>query len=643
MPTFEMNSIINDLRRRKNWQQKYMAVHGDHPVRSIARASDKRGSLHMHTFKSYMDTLGLPVDTFFAPYTDNLPINFMQIRSDFLYYIEWASENPDALSHARQLLTQMYEMGRHSTGLNKQLIASCQARLDLETSKDYKAIIVNATNAILTTYPEFDLKTFEGGLLLFEEPVLVYYIARAYAKDAKDTNDENTEMALTIMSSLLDHISRLPHDDRIMHRLRAQILLEISQILIKKKDYAHALEVCNNGFEVSMQLNSGIHCPDFAYNKAKILHEQGQNEEAHKLLTQAYFGFITLRKKNSATKALALADHIGSPIETHGTQDMPMHLPTPTMEHGGRIACNSLGQILRHFRDEAGLSIRVLCKGIVNYSIYAKVERGELQNLNVFVLEALMQRLGRCINLHLHTFVSPREFIEKQLKRKINVHLILQTYEAAKPLLLEFKETQSYKKYLPCKQFAARAEAALYIAANGHNDESMRLLKNAWEITQEKLDINMIPKIRLTNCEAVIANRIAIQLCATNNKKAGMDLYKALLDNMEHFYVDEALKQYLYLTILYNYSREMALTQGDYQYVLSSAKDGEELCIKYMDFRQIQLFMGNKAVALVALGDAKKSVPYLAMTYYTTTMFGMIATHEAVKKYAKEHFDIDFE
>jgi len=627
--------MIDNIRNRKMWTQEYLASQGEIPTRSLSRVKGLQNAPILNSLENYMNTMEMPIDTFFYPYTNNLPIDFIQVRNAFLYHMEWIDESPNALNNARILLKQIYTMGDFSEGLNKQLFLCCQTRLDLATGNDYRDIIKTAKEAISITYPEFDQETFDGDILLLEEPNLVHHMAIAYAKDG------NISKAITLLDRLQAGLSRLPQDDRIKEKLLSSILLDESQLLIDNGEYVHALDICDKGFKSTIRRNRGKHCPDFMYTKAQILLHQGNKDEAAKLLKQVYFGFTALRKKNKAAQVLEYIRDIGHSIETYGTQHLPGDIPDFTLNLGKRVTCKTKGELLKFFRNEAGISIRELAKGICDYTILNKIENDKVQG-HVFNLESIMERLGRDIDLHINTFLSHSDFKEKQLRDEIRLQLHEKNYVTVEAMIQEFKSTKSYAKYNANVQTIAITEAGLHKARNGFDETYLEMLKDAWKITKDPFSVEKILKIRMSHNELAIANRIAIHLCANNEKSAGLALYKNLLSNMEHYFVDESERLHLYPTILFNYTHELN-AQGDYQNSLSKAIKGEELCIKHLDFERLPGFQVYRGAAFLEQGDKEKGTPYLATAYYASALLGQTDDQEDIKKYAKERLDIDLD
>jgi len=637
MPSYVINEMIEYMLNRKGWQQTYMANLGEHSERSISRIKSQKNAPYLDTFKSYMDTMEMSIDRFFCPYTKNIPANFNIIIEDFLHQIEWINESPSSLDNAKMILEHMCTMGDFNEGLNKQLIISCQILFDLVADKNYNQTIKFANEAILITYPEFSQESFEDQILLFEEPALVHQMAIAYAKNG-DTN-----VAITLLGKLQTSLSRLPQDNRIKGRQLALILLDLSNLLIIEGAYMQALDICDRGYQLSVQCNTGKYCPDLMYNKALLLLHLGKKDEAIKLLNQVYFGFIALRKKNKATQVLECVKDLGKIIDTYETQYLPSHLPDSKYDHGKQIICQNFGKLLKFFREDAGVSVREISKGICDYSVLNKIENNSI-NGNIYHIESIMQRLGRDIDQHLNTFLSPKDFYEKQLRDKIIMYLTNKQYKEVKPLLAEFKKTKAFKKYKPNQQLALIVEAQILRRANknGYVKDFIKMLEDAWEITQSKFDEETIYKLRMTYHEISIVNLMANTLSVVNEGVRALHLYESIVTNVKHYYVDEAERVRTYIPILYNYSRQLGL-QKRHQKSLDIAIEGEELCIKHFNLKTLPRFMVNRACALFELCEKEKSVPYLVMAHHLSALLGRMHDQKATKKYAREHFNIELD
>ena len=631
MPSFASAMMIRDMRYRKQMQQRMLQE--DELGNTITRIEGgKHEPLHS-TLSKTMDIMGMPVETYFYPYLENVSTDVFALRDHILYLLEQAEEQPLALEEAKKLTAKMQTMGNFSKGINRQMILSLQTRILALEGQDPAKIITLAIEGILETYPEYNQQTFDDNILLFEESTLKHSAAKALAII-------DPPAAIQQLQKISAGIERLHGDDKDKERRLPPVMLDLAQLLAKTGDYPQALAVCEQGLEVSKRRNGGKHMPDFAYIKAIALEAQGWKKEAEELLMQAYYGFIAMRRPQKAAQVQAHAQKMGITLKTYGVENLPSKMPAVTFEYGKYIPATSVSSLIRNLRFDADIDQKTLYQGICSRAAFERFMRGETQG-KVYHLEPFFQRFGRDLDKYLDTFLSRDEFAGKQLRDKAFTLTANGRYEEAQICLDQLKKRKDFKKDINL-QFVKMEEATIHSGLVGRDAKHMELLKQAWAITMGGLDpMNdyAIAQTRLTHNEIIIVNQIAINMCKNGEIYKGACLLKSLMESMDRFYVDDSEKKRMYPTLMYNYNNQQESLNWN-QETLDFAIKGEELCLKYSNLTLMPGFMSNRGCALFKLNEKEKSLPYLVVAHYVAALLGDTRDKASIRNYVKENFDI---
>ena len=634
MPSFDKSTVISVMRQRKRLQQAQIVDSSGLSNTTLSRLSNYHQSPYIDTFNKLMKTMELPVETFFTPYLEGVPADIMLARNELLQKLALAAYDTSACKDANDIIQQLCKMEIFQSGVNRQFVLCCQAQLGEIEGKEPDWILKLTKEGILLTYPEFDTDTFEGDALLFEEPRLIHMWALAQARSGQHSK------AIALLQRIKTGLARLPQDDRDKEQQLALILLSLSQMLMYVGDYEQALTVCMEGNDVSIRRNKGKYIPDFMYQKAQLLSHLGRKDEIPDMIRPIYFGFMALRKQNCADEVIAFAKNIGIEFETYGAEHLPTQQPEPVYERGATVTGNSIGNLIFKLRTAAGISQGELCKGICSVTTLSRIENDVIQQGSVYHLEAFMQRLGRHIDYYFNTFLSYSDFMDKQMRDEVRTLRVNKRYREAEALLEKLEKKRSYKKGINL-QFIKLSKADIYCDGHGYNATHLEMLMEAWRITQKGRDVHDIEMARLTNYEIILLINIAINWCENREYEKGLQLFEKLRNNITNFYVDGAEKMRTYLLVLYNYSKYLGdIGQSNINIILDIAEEGINLCIQYGNLRQLVGLVVNKAWALHEHGNKEKSVPYFAMAYYVSGLFGRTDNQKRTSEYVRERLGI---
>jgi len=489
------------------------------------------------------------------------------------------------------------------------------------------------------TYPEFDMQVFKAKLFMYEEANLLHTLARTFGGDGR------LDDAIQLLDKIYEGLEKLPTDNKVKESKQPQILLTLAEMLLRKAEYAKALPLCEKGQDISVKRNQGRLTPTFMFYQATCQFYLGNQNKCPNLLKQDYFGYRIMEMKSQAAEMLATAQNLfGVKIETYGTEHLQPRTIAPQARHGGAEACKTIGGLLKQFKEEQGIKANTIYQGICTASTYNRIEKGKIQQPDVYEMEALMQRLGRDPDKYYNIILIKDEFDDKQTRDNIMTLLVAGKTDDAEKLLNSIKNKKAFKNKPLGKQFVASVEASVYRSRNGYTSEYEKRLLSALEITLPHYEESCIFKQRLTHREINIITQLACYYAGKkdNELDRGLEMFRQLRESVNKFYVDGHEMVRTYVTVLYHYSKYLGLAK-QYHKALAIIEEGEQLCLSYKRIRQLPGFAVNKACDLLELGKEEESVPYFAMAYYGSALIKRTDDQKITGKYVSERLGITFD
>ncbi|MCL2501268.1 MAG: hypothetical protein FWE90_13175 [Defluviitaleaceae bacterium] len=637
MPSVNKSNIINEIRERKRLRQAKLLQCGEFNATTLSRITNRRQNPYTQTSIKIIHEMDIPAGTLFNPFLENQPLSVYEMRNRLLYTLDHAHHSRKYLDKSTKLLNRMKLYKGFESGINRQFILSCQARISIIRKEDPQKILIYTQEGIIITYPEYNPDTFEGDVLLYEEARLIHTQALAYK------NSGETRKAMALLQRTMEGLSRLSHDDRDKTHHLAPIMFDLSSLLIDAGEYGSALDLCDSGIDdITTTRTKGRYAPDFTYNKARALYYLGQKEGLPDLLSSAFHGFIIMRILTKAQEVRTFALNIGIIFDTYGVEKLPMFIPDAEFDRGKPIMCTHFGELMGGLRSEAGMTLAEVCEGLCNTSTFSRMEmnKSEYPIGSVYLLEAFMQRMGRDIDKYFYTLLNDDDFEDKQLRDKIYTLQAARSYDEMEPLLKDLKTKKKYKEGINL-QFIKMSEAELHGEKNGYDSQYMKMLLESWRVTKGTLDEGKIAHMRLTFYEIVILNDMAVYFCDNGESDRGLKIFEGIIKNMETHYVDESERMRTYLTVLRQYAKFLSRNDKR-EKALALAKNGLELSIKHNDLWHASSFVIDVAVNLFQLGQKKKSIPYFAQAFYGSVVMKRPVGIKNIREYAREHLGITF-
>jgi transcriptional regulator with XRE-family HTH domain len=636
MSKFNTSSLVGMLRERVGMERKTMLRLAELDEKSLRRIESEKQHPKPDTLEKLISTIDFPTKGFIYSILDYHPMEVCLLCDRLTQLLDIGDSTA-----AEDIITQLEALPGFDTGIFLQFILSKKTRLWELQGKPADLIIPLIDEGIAITYDSFDEGYIEDKVLILEESELLHTKARIYAKAG------NLDAAIKLLEQMVSNLDKLPSADKEKERQYAPVLLSLSKCLLQYGECSRALEICELGAEYSASHKQGQLNPDFELIRAYALRGLNRLNECKMPLQHAYFGYTLLGETDKAKDVLTQAgDDFSIQFNLYGVDKLekPRQQRIP-YDRGEPVDCYTIGTMISTLRKRAGLTLEQLCRGICNKSTLLRVEQ-DLIIGNFFTLEAIMQRLGRDISLFSNFFLSKEEFMAMQLRDRIL--LLISEYDnlSAARLLRKFKLIKNISQSNIKKQFVKMVEASLF--ADEHEEphpEFPSMLLDALRITYPQFDERNIDKYPLTYNEIWILNQYAGYFMNVNEFSQAAKIFERLHHILSTRYVDSFEKARMYSAILFNYSSCLGRAER-WDEALSIISEGEcfERC--YGQLFDLPGFIFNRAYIFIMQGNIEKSVPYLALAYYGTSMFsksGQSLNMPIIRPFVEEHTGIVFD
>jgi len=585
-----------------------------------------------------MDTLSVQMGEFLIPLLENQPDEVIAWRDRLICALDRGD-----IIQAEEILKLFENLEGFEEGINRQFIVSHKARYLEQTGAPNHEILPLIEEGMSITFPEYEHGTVADAILIFEESELLHTKARVLFKDG------NLPEAINLLENIRAGLSKLPVDDCERERQLGPVLLTLCAYQLAAKDYASAYEASKEGARISYWRKQGKLMPDFLLCRARSYQGMGMEERSRNLLMAAYFGYSLIRDGEKAKSTLTLSQEQNQNFPTYGADDLA-NLPRPKEPYnrGEIVSSANIGEFILKLRKKANLTLDQLCQGIYSTGNLSKIEKNQITG-NVYGMEGIMQRLGRHIDYYLNTFLSGKDFDEKQMRDKIIALAVSHEYEAAGALLGELETKKAFQKGI-CLQFVMKMKAIIYEAKNGPTPIVLEMLREALQITWPNFDdrdikcVNSISDRPLAYYEISILNQIAMNYRNIGDYSHAAKLYERIKDSMDNSYVDELEKARMYGALLYNYAKTLS-QMARYEEALVIIEEGVNFELRGRRLQNLPDFALNKALCLLEMGQNEECLPYFAQGYYGASMFADFGSGEnmaVIRDYVKERLGIDF-
>ena len=644
MPSVNTGINVKLLRMRKGWSQDRLADALSEYAPEIHRL--ERGDFvpSLDALDEVLDALEAHTDEFVYPSLEGQDMAVLTLRHNLLSALERRS-----LDEAIAVYNEMAAIeGFTDYPINHQFLLSQEARILEQQGEPVSKIMPLVIQGLNKTYPDLDDTSPGATVLLFEEPELFHTLARCYAR----LGDHPT--AIRILKDTVHGLQRLSTGERIRDRHITPMVQSLAEYQSATGDYEGLPKTCELGIDLSSFRSAGRRVPQFLGYKATVLFKQGQAKEAVLQLKGAYALHMMMGDKDKANKALERAiNEFGEGFETYGIEHLNIPAAVPRSFARGYIpSCKTIGEMTQILREDAGLVQQQLAQGICNRGTLSRIETADGRSMpsNIFHIEPLLQRLGRDPHLYCNFFLNRDDFEAIELRDMIHLLLNHGKHKRAAKALEKLKTYDAYskgRKYTKANmQFVRRAEMSIFVSKHGysHPEVEAKILE-ALRLTCPNFNEAKIAGYPLTIDEVLLINALAgyyENLASLDNLIRALDIYRALIQNIDHRYKDERDKVRIYITVMFRFSSCLGKL-GLHDKSLEVTEKAIEICKSLGRLAPLTELTFNKAYAMCMLGYKKESLPYFVLAYYGFQAFkdyGRDRYISAAQQTIKEFFDI---
>jgi len=635
MAKYKTGSLVKQLRKRIGIKREIALKISKLDESNLHRIESEKQHPKAETLENLLKSIDLPMEGFYYSLLDYKSTEVYLLCDSLTQALDLHN-----FSLAEELLAKLEKLPYLDDGILRQFVLSKKAKLLLLQGEPSEDILSLIEKGLAETFENNNESDVDSEVLVLEEPDLYHTKACVYARDG------NYDNAVYILENLFQSLAKLPSSDREKERQFAPVLLSLSECLFQKCNFERVLELCSIGSGYSATRNHGFFNPDFEMLSARAYNELGRVSECTASLKHAYFGHILRGDVDKEKSALAFARQtLNIMLETYGVEKLEKsNITRVPYSRGDVIECDSLGSMIARLRAQNNLSLSQLCSGICDKSTLSRMEKGEIPG-NYFILEAIMQRLGRDISLYSNFFLASNDFIAMQLRDRIYLLITMRKFGAATKLLNELDSIASFRRYAVNKQFLETARALLFDAANDAcHPDLLKMLLDTLKITIPKFDEQKIASYRLSYNELIIINLYAVYYKGTGDLERAVKIFAQLRRSMDAHYEDDFEKSRMYTTVLFNYSSTLARLnrRGEAFEVIADSEHFEKSHGRLIDLPALSY---NRGYGMFMLERHKECIPHLALGYYGVSMFaeyGQSADLTIIRDSVKEKLNINF-
>lgn len=509
-----------------------------------------------------------------------------------------------------------------------------QALLNNEPHDDIHELINKALSITGITANDYVGKT-----LIAQEPEILHSLAKLYAKEGE------LDKAIEVLQNVLSIVELYPPDIKHKDLQISELLLTLSGLMLQASDVLGATEACDLGLDITIKWDQGKFSPDFIFTKALLDTPNNPTHINMQMYLMAYAGYIALGKSEEASKVMSLAKgKYGSKIKTYGMdtiESKKYYYSTKAVDH---IQFTNLGQVLSHFHLQSGLTSREIYTGICDKHMFSRLKMDKIKTPNIFIIEALMQRMGRDINKYYNLIAPPKEFDLLQLRDFILFYNRTSDIDSAVAALKKFADVESTIRYENnvLMQFIEAANATIYGKTHGRNLEYYNKLTKGLMFTIPSFDDNNLQRYPLTIREAVILQQMALYHEATGDVQKAICIYADLLSSLSTYWKDIDLLSSMYTTISFNYSSCLGRADKRCE-ALAVIERGLEFGTNCGDLAGICNLYFNKAYNLLHLHNKDESFPFFMLSYFGSMIFlnhGAAYDVQITRELIQKNFDV---
>lgn len=299
--------------------------------------------------------------------------------------------------------------------------------------------------------------------------------------------------------------------------------------------------------------------------------------------------------------------------------------------HTAKVYNYTIGDIIRDFRMEQGVSQPTLCHGLCSKSKLSKIEGRTLQP-DIALAEALLQRLG--ISERIFTFWGNKREVQFYELKFETMHVRSSKQQKLIHKNIERMECLSKEKDILWKQECLVAKALLSPA-----QEALPLLDEALRLTLPEFDIHQILNYRLTWQELSILNNMAYLYGTSDELCKGILYFLQLLEYQRKTPLDIQMRITILPATIYMYCH--SLYKAKLFREISILPTSLDLFVMRYTLTADMLFLFYYCQALGECDEKENCVLHAISACNTAYVNEHYKPEFSLKKYLKDDFQLD--
>ena len=293
-----------------------------------------------------------------------------------------------------------------------------------------------------------------------------------------------------------------------------------------------------------------------------------------------------------------------------------------------------VGDIIRHWREQAGITVEELAGGKIDPTTLWRIEEGHSMP-GKDTLEYLFQSLGLDPN-SLTTVFLDNKFAETQmLTDKLDRHLTNRNPNEASKLINELEQKKGFMKNKFNVQYILAAKASLATIEGVNPLDVIKMLEEAFVVTRHNYREDKISTYFLSRVDFNVFNMIAINYSEMGEYKKAIFILQQLLENVKTHFADRIERGRRYPCVIYNLSKDLLILER-HDEVIKLCEEGKDVCLETDSLRLLPLIMAHKAFSLLALGERDECLRLLNEVHGTLMLRDKYSSVKKIKDYAAE-------
>jgi transcriptional regulator with XRE-family HTH domain len=310
------------------------------------------------------------------------------------------------------------------------------------------------------------------------------------------------------------------------------------------------------------------------------------------------------------------------------------------IERGGTpMAKYHMGHVLKHERENAGMTQEELAGEIVDVSMISRYERG-VSTPSLKTLEALFERMGADASTIPMYLLSPEAIRIQKITDKLNSYLASRDDEEAGKKIEKLEADEKFMEVGIHRQYLNLMKAQLAINKNESGSEILETLQQAIQISHKNLAIEKIGDSFLSTTDTRILSLMAIQYFDLGDPKKAADILYGLKTNLETRAIDKNERGRRYPHVIITLTNVL-LGFGEYEKIIRLCAEGRRVCIETGHLWFLPTLALREAEACVGIEDYDTAKMCIKNAYHGYWLQERHHEKNYAKNYAKEKLGVE--